>query len=100
MDMDMLFPELPMVDMLLSAMDMSLPEPLRWICSPQSWVWIRSSLIGIWIGLYQECPMVDILLLITIMDMPLSTTDSSTMGQDMNTNPQDRSLGSDRGESS
>ena len=33
-----------------------------------------------------ECPMVDMLLLTTIMDMPLSTKDSSTMGQDMNTN--------------
>ena len=41
-DMDMLLPELPMVDMLLSAMDMSLPEPPRWICSPQPWVWICS----------------------------------------------------------
>ena len=100
MDMDMLLPELPMVDMLLSAMDMSLPEPLRWICSLQSWVWICSSLIQIWIGLYQECPMVDMLLLTTIMDMPISTTDSSTMGQDMNTNTQDHSLLSDRGESS
>ena len=47
-DMDRHLPELPMVDMLLLAMDM--------------------------------------LLLTTTMDMPLSTTDSSNMGQDMNTN--------------
>ena len=84
MDMEMLLPELPMVDMLLSAMDISLPEPPRWICSPQPWVWKCSSLIRIWIGLYQKRPMVDMLLLTKIMDMPLSTTDSSTMGQDMN----------------
>ena len=54
MDMDMLLPELLMVDMLLSVMDMSLPEPLRWLCSPQPWVWICFSLIRIWIGLYQN----------------------------------------------
>ena len=42
-DMDMLLPELPMVDMLLSAMDMSLPEPPMWICSSQPWVWICSN---------------------------------------------------------
>ena len=100
MDMDMLLPELPMVDMLLSAMDMSLPKPPRWICSPQPWVWICFSLIRIWIGLYQKRPMVDMLLLTTIMDMPLSTTDGSTMGRDMNTNTQEHSLLLDRGESS
>jgi hypothetical protein len=36
----------------------------------------------------------------TIMDMLFSTTDSSTMGQNMNTNTQDHSLLLDRGESS
>ena len=47
-DMERHLPELPMVDMLLLAMDM--------------------------------------LLLTTAMDIPLSTTDCSTMGQDMNNN--------------
>ena len=36
----------------------------------------------------------------TFMDMLFSTTDSSTMGQNMNTNTQDHSLLLDRGESS
>ena len=66
MNMDMLLPELPMVNMLLSAMDIPLlntdmDRPLP------------------------ECPMVDMLLVTTLMDMPLSTKDSSTMSQDMNT---------------
>ena len=43
-----------------------------------------------------ERPMVDMLLLTTIMDRPLSTTDRSTMGQDMNANTQDHSLLLDR----
>ena len=67
MDMDMLLPELPIVDKLLSAMDM----PLRNMDMDRP---------------LPECPMVDTLHLTTIIDMPLSTKDSSTMSQDMNTN--------------
>ena len=47
-----------------------------------------------------KLPMVDMLLLTTTMDMPLSTTDGSTIGQDINLNTLDRSLLLDRGESS
>ena len=58
MDMDMI--KLPMVDMLLSAMDMPLLNMDRPL---------------------PECPMVDMLLLTTLMDMPISTKDSSTMSR-------------------
>ena len=72
--MDMLLPELPMVDMLIMAMGMDM-------------LLLATDM------LLPELPMenmlllaMDMLLLATDMDMLLSTTDRSTMGKDMDNN--------------